>query len=316
MSRVFVLGAGFSRENRIPLARELFQPLIEFGCANLPEETREFRAILEFARALTGAQEPDLERFLTLHAGGWWLWRQVPANPPDVKAIPEKLTRQLALYMSRFTLDRSGPIGQFARSLAPGDVVVTFNWDTLLEQALRRLGRPFSYGSNESKISLLKLHGSCDWARLYPGRQMPRRAERVHGLVFRYQDPAAAMAFYGDHYLPSVSLPQASKIHLADLDQFWVDAYRSLSGAHKIVIIGYSMPEADDRAMTLLRASVAGGSPYFRGAFRPKLFLISPNRAAARRVRAATRRRVVHREIKFGRWVRSTRLFDRDTASV
>lgn len=312
MNRVFVLGAGFSHENKVPLARELFQPLLEFGRANFRDELQEFEKILEFARVLTGTPEPDLEQFLTLYSGGWWLWRHVPPNPFDVTTIPTTLTRLLALYMNRFRLDRAGPIKRFAASLVPGDVIITFNWDTLLEQALRQLGRPMSYGVSASKIRLLKLHGSSDWARLYPGRQVPRRAERVRELVYRYPDPEAAMAQHGDRYLPAISLPQASKIHLVDLDRFWVHAYRSLAGARKVIVIGYSMPEADNRAMTLLRSSVADGISQRNGSLRPGVFLISPSRAAAKRLGKVTKRRVVHRDIKFGRWVGSALLFDGD----
>lgn len=70
---------------------------------------------------------------------------------------------------------------EFATRLKPGDVIITFNYDTLLEIALEELGKEFRYfpfaqanpdwsgfGSNvrnpnSNEIIVLKIHGSIDW---------------------------------------------------------------------------------------------------------------------------------------------------------
>lgn len=67
----------------------------------------------------------------------------------------------------------------FAQQLGPGDVVLTFNYDTVLERAMEHVGRPYRLfpsryeevqdgtgivdSSYEDEMVLLKLHGSVDW---------------------------------------------------------------------------------------------------------------------------------------------------------
>ncbi|MDH3666189.1 MAG: SIR2 family protein [Paracoccaceae bacterium] len=69
---------------------------------------------------------------------------------------------------------------EFARRLNPYDIVITFNYDTLLERALDAIGKPYRlfttrYASvdefggtvdssrDEDEVVVLKVHGSIDW---------------------------------------------------------------------------------------------------------------------------------------------------------
>ena len=62
----------------------------------------------------------------------------------------------------------------FAKHLSPDDVVLTFNYDTLLEQSLESIGKSYTLTpewwlargtpeSGQEHVDLLKLHGSIDW---------------------------------------------------------------------------------------------------------------------------------------------------------
>src|SRR5262245_44060877 len=63
----------------------------------------------------------------------------------------------------------------FAARLTPHDIVLTFNYDTLLEQALDEIEKPYTLtpewwldsdptAAHEPKfINVIKLHGSVDW---------------------------------------------------------------------------------------------------------------------------------------------------------
>lgn len=55
---------------------------------------------------------------------------------------------------------------RFVEALEPGDIILTFNWDTCPEIALHQAGRPFSrllHGAPADMPWLLKLHGSIDY---------------------------------------------------------------------------------------------------------------------------------------------------------
>ncbi len=68
---------------------------------------------------------------------------------------------------------------RFAEALRPGDYVLTFNYDVVLERALQRVGKPFRLfpqrykelrqngaaivDSQDDEVVVLKLHGSIDW---------------------------------------------------------------------------------------------------------------------------------------------------------
>lgn len=58
---------------------------------------------------------------------------------------------------------------RLAASLGSESAIVSFNWDVLLEVALRRAGRGFEYvpsGPRRDATALLKPHGSINWFAL------------------------------------------------------------------------------------------------------------------------------------------------------
>lgn len=58
---------------------------------------------------------------------------------------------------------------QFASQLRKYDVVITFNWDPLLEVALKKIGKSFSYNNfEEAEIRIYKFHGSVNWRIGFP----------------------------------------------------------------------------------------------------------------------------------------------------
>lgn len=128
---------------------------------------------------------------------------------------------ELLLLFSRVLTDcTEGPPcpfhGMLAASLCPGDAIISFNWDTLIDRALYATGHWFpdeGYGisfeaimdgewklpdnSVRSDFRLLKLHGSINWLISYPGLYA-RTGKEASGLPLdRYHDKFCFVALDG-----------------------------------------------------------------------------------------------------------------------
>lgn len=177
---------------------------------------------------------------------------------------------------------------ELARSkIRDGDAILTFNYDLACERALRTEetweigdGYGFSLGAGitpPSKTKLLKLHGSTNWLGiLFDGNMGFSQASNVYGprpclfgeRDFTYlgyskdvRDPLCkGISRTGAD--PALILPTLHKnfFHQTTFGRewepfwnyIWEQAQQSLGSAEKIVVIGYSMPKADERARELL----------------------------------------------------------------
>ena len=86
---------------------------------------------------------------------------------------------------------------ELAARLTPNNCVLTFNYDTLLEQALDDIGKPYtltpewwleerSTGSGQRYVDLLKLHDSIDWYdRQYHDDAMRYHSDQGHEVPNR-----------------------------------------------------------------------------------------------------------------------------------
>lgn len=137
------------------------------------------------------------------------------------------------------------------------DSVVTFNYDTILEQSLWSVGAQVDYrvertakvGSDvarPSEVSVLvcKMHGSSNWA------DVKKRAVRAH-IFDAYDD-------FCENNEPIVVPPTWKKGELSKLlEQVWQRAAVELADATRVCIIGYSMPQTDLFFHHLMAASLS-----------------------------------------------------------
>lgn len=163
----------------------------------------------------------------------------------------------------------------FKEQLSDGDVVLTFNYDAIAERCLYALGRWHPTDGYESPIQLtlnslpaepaqslsstvkvLKLHGSVGWKKdknhIYLDRTFLNYLRIYHG-----EDPstfAARIMAENAMVLPSFIKPLSDPI----LIKIWAEAAVALKAASEIIIIGYSLPEADQAASMLLATTLYG----------------------------------------------------------
>jgi hypothetical protein len=169
--RVFILGAGFSASAGIPLTATLLETAMKTFATECPgiyervcNYTRDIQWDDDGSPNFSNVGFPDLCTHLEFaelreYAGGerwsdagsreklalrFYLAKTIARLTPSNEAIPD-------LYL------------QFAKQLTSGDIVISFNWDTLLEKALKKVGKVFTYNFKRDDVKLSKPHGSVNW---------------------------------------------------------------------------------------------------------------------------------------------------------
>lgn len=169
--RIFFLGAGFSAgaglpltNDLLPLAASLFRSEapglferiswwadnvdVDLGGSPDAEQFARFCTYLDFMelREFAGGERWSSEGSRERVALKFFLAKAIALSTPDPASVPE--------YYH-----------EFAKGLGPGDIVVTFNWDTLLESLLEHVGTRYSCSFTDTfdPVQVLKMHGSVNW---------------------------------------------------------------------------------------------------------------------------------------------------------
>lgn len=126
--------------------------------------------------------------------------------------------------------------------------LITFNYDLLVENALKGLSIPFTYGFNSKgydadAVELLKLHGSVNWAK----KESSTVSYTVHNS---YDD------LLNTNQTPQLVPPTWRKIFTGPLRQVWDKSLKSLEQATRIIVIGFSIPPTDNHFKYLLAAGL------------------------------------------------------------
>ncbi len=153
--------------------------------------------------------------------------------------------------------------GYFSHSNPTRNTLITFNYDTVVEEALSRLGFAYDYGLPEGAvrwvsgrpngrgepIPILKLHGSVNWGvnlsapshqkiEIFPDYTLLRASEAKHELILA--PPTWRKGWGPSHVMTAV----------------WDEAIDALSNATRIIIIGYSLPATDSHFKYLMSAGL------------------------------------------------------------
>jgi hypothetical protein len=206
--RVFVLGAGFSKPAGLPLCAELFDEIIkEAKRKNLYSNIlkKDIDAFLEYLARTKGIKINenqinfeefmsylDVEHFLQLKGSDHW---SAEGNKSQL-VVRNLIALILHNAESSMTEKDFALYEKFVERLEPGDVILTFNYDTILEKAFSRKKVPYrlfpirfknvSFGSGEvlntNEIVLLKMHGSINWfdISVYDDNQKALREQGIY----------------------------------------------------------------------------------------------------------------------------------------
>ena len=293
IERVYLVGAGASVHYGLPTLKTLSWELAEF--LDPADRNILLTAIREsFGREMTSAKQsvdyeellnrlnPDALRYLDL-AG---------VSPPGT---PRRRAALLALQgLHDFVLDRCkrvahqrGPFDPLVRAVDARSVIVSFNWDVLLELAVLRAAREYSYlppGLREDGVLLLKPHGSINWFALLDrellavgeGSNLGVLGPNLSSYMCYKKSPLDPIDFakttvgYCLSQTPAIVPPTATKLldvggvprdgfvahgHDLTMQATWLSVAQAISQARQLVVIGYSLPGTDGATIELLKFS-------------------------------------------------------------
>lgn len=267
MSRVFLLGSGFSVAAGAPLSRDVLGKI--FSNNSKTGEVAQLETWLDdhlFHKHPHGCRQADFEEVISRLELFEHFSEQDSKNKRELEQkISILLTEFIRLLQPEQLQESLDCYDYFARKLLPNDVIITFNYDLVMERALERnqlgvnyhlflTGSPFNPNQknhrNKTYIPVLKLHGSINLVfctKCYHIQQAfssNMLCTKCRFTTLPGERPALRPFLIAPTLFKSYTLP--------DLRRIWHTAYKYLSMAKELVIIGYSLPDADILTAQLL----------------------------------------------------------------
>jgi hypothetical protein len=303
MGRVFILGAGASRFAGYPLSLELWKFVRDFRVIEMMAKRRADSVIEALERVLQIVppkvfDQPNLEELFTLLD-----LAAMGTEPLALKSVEWNVLRPKVMgviseaflgheydFQKGLLQDESASAAAVLRRwtdfVREGDTIITFNWDITHESALWRAKKwhfADGYGFQcedapkgaHSKIKLLKLHGSVNWAQRNEHDFEPSIEHKTTFFAGSFDSHdiylKAAGQWNEGRYLiiPSYLKDIASNPLLLKL---WNQASDVLASATEVIVIGYQLYPADAPARQLL------GTSLLRNERLSTIQLISPNK--------------------------------------
>ena len=281
---VYVLGAGFSSDGGMPLVSNFLERMAESVDWLLEQErvdeakavggvfafrlraagaayrckfnVENIEELFSLASAATASSELSQHITTAIAATLEFCRSTYPINRCNVK-----ITSKASLVKS----ESSVPLYQCYADAISGkwcdipnssrNTVITFNYDTLLEEGLHASGIPFHYGGgfnyqpsslctySPHNISVYKLHGSVNW-----GTQLESDGEinvyAAYDEVLRNSERVLLLP------------PTWRKTFGGGLTSVWASAVTALKTATRIVVLGFFMPPTDAHFKYLLMAGL------------------------------------------------------------
>jgi hypothetical protein len=188
-SKLFILGAGFSKPAGLPLGIELWQEILSLS-KFLDQRAGKFNddvnSYLEFQKNVFNNKISrddiifedflgylDIEHYLGLRGSDTW-----SADGNEGTIVVKNLIGEILTRKANSNLAIPDLYIKFAENLNLGDYVITFNYDNLLERSLESIGKPFrlfqtrylsadatggAVDNTKDEVVILKMHGSIDW---------------------------------------------------------------------------------------------------------------------------------------------------------
>jgi hypothetical protein len=288
MKTAYVFGAGASHHAGYPLASEMGDGLM---VSMLNSEDLHSRPYAEYLIDHFGRQSNIEDLITEIQSSLDALRGSANAKgKTEYTRLGNRLGYLVTALREWFRGIHAAPAEAYAtfaeKILRSGDSIITFNYDDSLERELKRVkkwdvarGHGFQLGHTEqpSDVILLKLHGSVNWLMslfggatgnsffaIPPGGFSLGRHPVLHRADLHYlgYEQFSGHVYEAGGVLPCLILPGRKKEFFYDTslgeeyrefwDDLWSQAKQALKTCDKLVICGYSLPLADQRARDLL----------------------------------------------------------------
>ena len=210
LPNMYILGSGFSKNAGLPLGTEIFRQILSEAKNTIlydniiKSDLGRFIDYCQHGKGLKVSEaDVELEQFISfldiehyLKLAGKDHWSD-SGNQTQL-AIKNIIAR--LLYRSPEKILNWELYEAYGRSLLPGDIIITFNYDNLLETVLDAIGRRYVFSSDEFRrdhndperdrpILILKLHGSLDWYSITPYKRSLQLSMDSQDRYWEYKHP-------------------------------------------------------------------------------------------------------------------------------
>jgi hypothetical protein len=273
--KTYILGAGASLHAGYPIAKQMGRGLFAWMDRHEDVGSFSFRQTAQFLRSCFHEIE-DIEILITAIEEKIAGHQNLRPRPNEVVLLCNchrpALIAAIRMWFEEIRKQEAIEYACFARDvIAPGDCVLTFNYDVSLEPHLMRqrkwrLGDGYGFKmegfENQSPVKMLKLHGSVNWR--FPagwnGRPWIDASEIAFLGYTNQMDPLYRSQIAdsdGTMILPARCKrffveTNLGRLHKDFWDGLWFQASQALGFSNEVVIFGYSLPEFDRRACELL----------------------------------------------------------------
>lgn len=211
----------------------------------------------------------------------------------ELRAVKELLVRTLDYALMG---EKCNKHNELARRMKKGDVVISFNYDILMDNALFELNKMTDSGyrmnfsrcnvdghwirtnDEPSDVTLLKLHGSLNWIRcgLCGALLLYRFQKQTLVGAQRFNCPRCSS---GEAFAKRMIIPPTQSKEYADRDTafLWIQADNLLKDISRVICVGYSFPSSDFDVTSLMRRFRARQKDIQEG------FFVSPDKKAKER---------------------------------
>ena len=213
--------------------------------------------------------------------------------------LEESLCEKDGLGHSSLALKTCGYHDSFVNMLKPGDEIISFNYDCIIDDALRRLGSSkwnarYGYGFDLGARGK-RLSGDDYWQPVDPaGKDETIKHYKLHGSLhfdIRGTDEQPVVKLKQRPYTKqrgnlkfSIIPPEWHKAYdKGAFAKLWKQAGSAIFRARTIVAVGYSLPATDLHSTALFRTSVKAGS-------LKSLITVNPDQGARSRTREILQR--------------------------